>query len=388
MAESISWHHRDWRSIHLPVIESRVAQAPANDEKHARERQVHRLPALASEFFFESEEVFGWGPTLKTILLGTRDEGSPLYLVRGLESTILKDIYTYAVSEFAKHVTLCIPASCVGRLGHDAIARFNLGRSTPQKYRREEMRNLPLTSRFQPRLQEEHHQHQGYVAFASCGQVEFPEPADRNVNMLPFVFGDKDSLPPELQCYFELIEQCPYKYAGDEVGKVGYLTVHESYVDRESAQRREGLHIEAPGTFEDEACALSPAVEHSWGIGMFWGPDEYEGGIYMASSVADTSEVWDALVDKNIKGIVDKHGSCEHLRHLLGPGTKLQANQLVWMTDCTPHEAIQQQVGGYRQFFRVVTSHISHWFAEHSTPNPRVPVPDDVVIVRYNKFEV
>ncbi len=108
----------------------------------------------------------------------------------------------------------------------------------------------------------------------------------------------------------------------------------------------------------------------------------------MASTVADTCEIWDALVDKDTKGIVDRHGGCEHLRPLLGPGKELQANELVWMTDCTPHEALPQKESGYRQFFRVVTSKISHWFADHSTPNPSVPLPDHVVLKRGDKFEM
>jgi hypothetical protein len=262
----------------------------------------------------------------------------------------------------------------------------------------------------------------GFVAFSKCGVVEFPEPAERNVNMMPFIFGNKSSLPDDLQCYHELIEQCPYMR--DEIGKVGYLTVHESYVDVGKAQRREGLHIESPGVFCDDepnAAAFSPGVEHPWGQGVFLGPDRYEGGIYMASSVSNTSEVWDALVDKNVSGIVDKHGGCEHLRKLIGPGTKLQAGELIWMTDRTPHEAIPQQhrpaplpfsslrafcargpmtcaplirrvipqqESGHRQFFRVVAPYVSHWYADHSTPNPKVPLPDHVTVIKGNKFEI
>ena len=115
--------------------------------------------------------------------------------------------------------------------------------------------------------------------------------------------------------------------------------------------------------------------------------DRLEGGIFMASTVDNSCEIWDALVDKDTSGIVDRHGGCEHLRPLLGQGTKLKANELVWMTDRTPHEALSQTESGYRQFFRVVSSKVSHWFADHSTPNPLVPLPDHVVLVRGNKFE-
>lgn len=122
-------------------------------------------------------------------------------------------------------------------------------------------------------------------------------------------------------------------------------------------------------------------------MGVFFGLDDYQGGIYIASSVNDTSKVWDALADKNMRGIVNRHGGCKHLWGLIGPGTKLKANQLILMTDSTPHETIPQKSWGYRQFFCVVTSHISHWYADHLTPNPLVRLPDDVVVVHRSKFD-
>ena len=33
----------------------------------------------------------------------------------------------------------------------------------------------------------------------------------------------------------------------------------------------------------------------------------YKGGIYMASSRSDTNKMWDALVQKDVPGIIDKH---------------------------------------------------------------------------------
>lgn len=388
MLAQINWRSPRWRIEHLPTMRSRVSQPPNWEQADAR--RVHELPCLASDFFADVEELYGWTPTLKTIFEGTKDKNCPLSKLEGME----KDIYDFAALQWASHVTLTIPAACVGRMPVNSregtIRRFPSGR------RREDGRpagcedvpELQTTSRHVPTSHSQRQLHQqGYVAFSSCGTVTFPEPADRNVNMLPFIFGDKSSLPPELRCYYDLIEKCPYKYTGNETGKVGYLTVHEGFVQAGDAQRREGLHIETPSVVDDGTAAFTPALEHCWGIGVFFEPDRYEGGIYMASNVANTSEVYDALVDKNIPGIVDKHGGCEHLRPLLGPSTKLAANQLIWMTDCTPHEALPQAASEYRQFFRVVTSQISHWFAQHSTPNPYVAIPENVVVVKANKFD-
>ena len=106
----------------------------------------------------------------------------------------------------------------------------------------------------------------------------------------------------------------------------------------------------------------------------------------MASSVSGTSQVWDALVDKSAPGIVDKHGGCEDLRPLFGTGSKLEAGELIWMTDCTPHEALPQTESGFRQFFRVVTPYVSHWYADHSTANPKVALPSNVKVIHGNKF--
>jgi hypothetical protein len=346
--------------------------------EEAERREVRRLPASAESFFDYKLEVCSWEPTLKIVICGTRDEKSTLYSLRDHEPTLCRHIYSYLASEWARHVTLTIPASCVGTLQGVGMARFNIGRQEPEFAQREVLPDLPNSSSGVS----------GFVSFAVCGTIQFPDPADRNVNMMPFIFGDADSLPDNLRCYFDCIEQCPYLQ--EEVGKIGYLTVHESYVKANQAQRREGLHIESPGVFCDDADApaFTPGIEHRWGQGVFFGPDRYEGGIYMASSVEDTSIVWDALVDKNAKGIVDRHGGCEHLRRFIGEGTKLRANQLIWMTDCTPHEALPQEEEGRRQFFRVVSSNISHWFADHSTHNPKVPLPDNVTVIHGSKFTV
>ena len=57
------------------------------------------------------------------------------------------------------------------------------------------------------------------------------------------------------------------------------------------------------------------------------------------------------------------------------------------MTDCTPHEAVPQEASGTRQFFRLVMPCVSHWFAEHNTPNPKVALPANVKVVCVEELE-
>ena len=233
------------------------------------------------------------------------------------------------------------------------------------------------------------------IAFSPvAADVEFPEPQDLDVNMMPFVYGEPESLPPELRPYYSnLIASCPIQE--HDIGKVMYLTVQENQVEKGTTQRRPGLHVEAPGAGTGEVVARGHKVvaggflaaqEHTWGSGFVSGGDTFHDGIYMASNMDNTAAVWNAIVDTR-KGEVTSEGSVAHLRPLIGDGFLLPANLLVWMTDKTPHEAIPQENGGYRQYFRLVTSRVSVWFEQHSSLNPNVPLPDHVQVVKGNKFK-
>ena len=79
-------------------------------------------------------------------------------------------------------------------------------------------------------------------------------------------------------------------------------------------------------------------------------------------------------------------GDCDHLKDQLNESVELKANQLVWMTDSCPHEAIPQKESGARQYFRLVTSHITFWYKAHSTSNPLVGLPEHVRVIEGNKF--
>mmetsp|Transcript_18520 Transcript_18520/g.34481 ORF Transcript_18520/g.34481 Transcript_18520/m.34481 type:complete len:402 (+) Transcript_18520:146-1351(+) len=341
------------------------------------------LPASATEFYSQKDQLipWGWNETLRTLLEGTRSETSetPLTLLRHHEDTLIRSIMSMLSSPLLNHVRLTIPAGLAGNSYNTYRMRFDHGRDGGHQNwgSRELIEGRALATE----------QQDGYVAFARCGKVVFPEPNDRNVNMMPFILGQPESLPQDLRCYYDLIRSCPY--VKEEEGKVAYLTVQESDVHAGQSQRRRGLHIESPGFFNDDsnASAFTPGVEHPWGMGVFFGPDHYEGGIYFASNQSGTSRVWNALVDSSVPGIVNNGGGCEHLRPWIGKATELEAGELIWMTDRTPHEAIVQESPGHRQFFRLVMPYVNHWYSDHSTPNPKVPLPDTVKIVEGDKFK-
>lgn len=198
--------------------------------------------------------------------------------------------------------------------------------------------------------------------FASLGSVNFPNPKGININTFPFIMGDPNSLPEEYREYQSLIDACSLPES--ELGKVGYLTVSESFVAADKSQRRGGVHTEK-----------HPSL--SWGGGGWGGRD---GGLYMSSTVGGSCAVWDTYVDTP-----GHMGDCEHLRDTLGNETLLKGSELVWMTDGTPHEALPQKESGYRQFFRLVTSEVSLWYEEHSTAN-RLGIRPNCEIIKGSKF--
>ena len=346
-------------------------------------------------------------PTLRLVLLGSRDERSSLFRLSG-HTDVLSIIWRLVELSWAN-----------------------------------EMLDESLRSR-------------DCIAFAHVDTVkQFPEPAGRNVNMMPFLMFDKDSLPEDLAVYWPLIKQCTDTLVyGESLGdsvryrptrnerrfhgappeslrqRVGYLTVHESVVPQGTSQRRPGLHTEGFCRLPCESgkCVSTP-YWHGWGFGSCMREGEFEGGIFMASDVDDSCHVYNALVPPEIVG---RGGDIEHLRatlqralpaparprnrrapelcampawdlspkggpigdahtdsfgshvHVRGP-ISLQANELFWITDRTPHQSVPLAEGTHRRYFRLVAGKVDAWFAAHSTPNPLGTLPD-APIVTIDKF--
>jgi len=301
--------------------------------------------------------------------------------------------------------------------------------------------------------------------------VKFPPPSDININMMPFILADDfadSKLPMYLKPYWRMIRRiseaeydkgkldCLGQWAPkaeslkaeSEFGKVCFLTIHESFVDAGSTQRRPGLHVDCAGVvkFAGASGGETGGCEgagDSWRLGYYhWGfggcyliprskskADETEeeendddddeevetdeederveirsegdyhyrvftGGIYMASTIDASCRAWNCKIIKDKasgREVIGKHGDIELLRNLLPPEQEVttKGHLMYWMTDRTPHEALPLKKGTYRQFFRLVTSRVSLWFQDHSTPNPNGVKPDPQItkIVKGSKFD-
>lgn len=235
-------------------------------------------------------------------------------------------------------------------------------------------------------------------------QMEFPEPSGININMMPIKLYDLDhSLPDYLSQYSSLIQTCrpinlkyiehygqQYLCPEYDPNKIVYLTIHESYVPPQTSQRRPGIHIERPGSICEGSRLILKDFKNiefeslAWGLGH-WHDDIPVDGIYFATNVSGSCNIWPNLID-NPHEVTDAHGGVESLRPYLGPGIPIEANKLYWMTDRTPHESMPIEQGANRQFLRLVVGRISAWYSQHNTPNPMGTQPD-APIIDTDKFQ-
>jgi hypothetical protein len=231
------------------------------------------------------------------------------------------------------------------------------------------------------------------------------------INMMPFdLFHPKESLPVYVHGYIDMIKECRKfikSFVLMERGsledpnnikhRIAYLTVDERPISEVGrSHRRGGLHVESPGALRKEEVIdksrYMPELEfyHPWGMGRSSG-EFLVGGVFLASNLANTTAVWNCRVHDTFGDMIGKHGSLERCRDILGKPSKiLNAGELVWMTDRTPHESLPvQDLTKRRQFFRLVVGEIGFWFVDHNTVNPTgFKLPSDVKIIRGNKFSL
>jgi len=205
-------------------------------------------------------------------------------------------------------------------------------------------------------------------ALRRVGFVKFPPPKGINVNMMPFVIGDPKSIPSAIRDYYSIIEACPIP--STELGKIGYISVSESVIPKNNSQRRPGIHTERSHPGERWG---------GWGRGCI-DDEKLIGGIYMSSTLDDTCRAWDVNISNP-----GHLGDCEHMRDLLTDPILFKKNELYWMTDSCPHESLPVEEDVYRQWMRFITSRLSVWYEDHSTPNPLGILPN-CEIIKGNKF--
>lgn len=179
-------------------------------------------------------------------------------------------------------------------------------------------------------------------------QIDFPAFTGINCIMMPFIQGDSSSLP---------IEYMPYKKVVDEnyieKGEVGFLTIDEKFVEAGKSQRgfnsfglNRNVHIEV-GKQEDINC---------WGGGSSWGGKaatilEDNTMVLISNSISNTCKLWETLETRYTK---DGDLGAYIGDYPENTGILLKSGEVAKISIFTPHECINQEKSGNRQFFRIV----------------------------------
>eukprot|EP00794_Sanderia_malayensis_P004882 gene4882-5522_t len=341
-------------------------------------------------------------PIAKVLLEGIYDEKCHLNKLNGM-CHILRQIWTNIVDFWKSNILINDDFDPLERDFDAEMSYLNLNSLTLRQWQRETKgSDLWARERYPP-----------YI----CQNVMFPEPSGININMMPFIMDNqkfsKCRLPKMFFEYWNrIIRFC--KWEDQQRGKIGYLTIQESVVEKDSSQRRPGLHTERPGLVRINMEAGKNDIAHDgaatdedndpefghghcvlrmphfgWGFGVYR-IDEIpvvEGGIYMTLNVNESCKVYNCEIIND--DLIGELGDIEHLREFMPEGVTMDRNCLYWITDRTPHESLPLKESTTRQFFQLVTKDVSLWYEDHSTKNPLGVVPDPEItrIVKGSKFD-
>lgn len=199
-------------------------------------------------------------------------------------------------------------------------------------------------------------------------QIEFPDYSGKRCLMMPYIQGDPDSVPVELQDYAKIIEDIVIKR-----GDLGYLTIDESPATQGQPHRgrrrkhERALHTEA---------GRHPDKLYVWGGGG-WGRShrtllDGDTRVLLANNADDTCAVWDATeqatsLDGDIGHLADKYPYED--------ATLLQAGEVYDIGILTPHESLPVSRDMPRQFLRIISNTI-HGREKNFTNNPLVSWPE------------
>jgi hypothetical protein len=198
-------------------------------------------------------------------------------------------------------------------------------------------------------------------------KIEFPEFSGIKCNMMPFIQGDSSSLPEQYKSYSDIINK---NYL--EKGEIGFLTIDESFVQGGKSQRgynstgiNRNVHIEV-GRCEN-INRWGGSGGSSWG-GRYNTVLDDNTMVLIANSISNTCRLWDMeersyTRDGDLSAYIDRYP--EHT------GTMLKSGELAKISIFTPHECINQEQSGNRQFFRIVGKGV-RGREEYFTINPLV----------------
>lgn len=181
-------------------------------------------------------------------------------------------------------------------------------------------------------------------------KITFPEFAGIRCLMMPYIQGDSSSVPEKYRSGYEEILDNIYI----DKGKVGFLTIDESYVKKGSPQRGDrakhgrALHTEA---------GILPNKIYAWGGGG-WGHIhnvelEKDVKVLLANNINDSCAIWNATHEDT-----SPDGDIGNLAEMypLTEAVLMKAGEVHEIGILTPHESLPVNADTNRQFLRIISS--------------------------------
>lgn len=181
--------------------------------------------------------------------------------------------------------------------------------------------------------------------------------------MMPYIQGDPNSVPTEYGSYNEIIASTFI-----EKGQIGYLTIDESPVLKNSAHRAKRAKFGR--ALHTEAGWRPYSGIYCWGGGG-WGHSpavtlEPDTKILLANNLAGSCAWWDTThFDTSEDGDI---GDCADM-YPYETATMMEAGEVSQIGILTPHESVPVQETFNRQFLRIVGNGV-HGRETYFTQNP------------------
>jgi len=200
-------------------------------------------------------------------------------------------------------------------------------------------------------------------------KIKFPDYTGIKCNMMPFIQGETSSLPEQYKSYFPILNRIYL-----EKNEIGYLTIHESFVEAGSSQRgynssgiKRNVHIEVGRN--EKMNHWGGGGGSSWG-GRFNTLLDDNTMVLIANSISDTCRIWNTKEmgytrDGDLSDYVENYPE--------ETGVNLKSGEVAKISIFTPHECINQQMSGLRQFFRIVGKGVTGR-EDYFTINPLVKI--------------
>lgn len=195
-------------------------------------------------------------------------------------------------------------------------------------------------------------------------KIQFPKYTGVRCLMMPYIQGDKSSVPQQYcETYGDIIEKLFFKK-----GDIGYLTIDESPVVANTPHR--GTRSKFGRALHTEAGVIKGV--YGWGGGTnTWGGRrtvtlDSDVKVLLANNIDDTCALWDAhhentSVDGDIGNFAEQYPYEQSV--FMKKGEVYQIGIL------TPHESLPVVEDVNRQFLRIISSGV-HGRESYFTVNP------------------